>query len=252
MTDWNSDLQPDPNKPAAQASGPGLLTIAVNIFTAPSEAFAALQSRPSFLFPLLLSIIPTMVLYGWYFQIVDYAWFIDDTIAQMPTMQEAQREAVTAAMQSQSRTLMMVSSTLGGSIGILVIYALQAGYLAIVSALLGDSYRFRHWFSLICWTSLPYLLVVIVMAINIFMSPNGQINMNNANSLSLGNLGIPSADNSLMRTVLTALNLPMFWSIALTLLGYRQWLQASNLRAATVVLGPYVAIIGILAYFAFT
>lgn len=253
MTDWNSELQPDPNQAQPGPAGPGPVTIAVNIFTSPSEAFTALEKRPTVLFPLLISILSTVLLYGWYFQVVDYEWFIDDTISQMSaTMPEEQREAVTEAMRGQSQTMMLVSGTVGGALGILLMYALQAGYLTMVSALSGDSYRFRHWFSLINWTALPYLLVILVMAVNLLLSPNGQINLNDANSLSLTNLGFPESESGMAQIFLTSINLPMLWSLALTYVGYQQWLKCSHLKAAVVVLAPYAAIFGILAYFAFT
>ncbi|MEX2130083.1 MAG: hypothetical protein WD772_01245, partial [Pseudohongiellaceae bacterium] len=129
---------------------------------------------------------------------------------------------------------------------------LQAGYLTLVSALSGDAYRFRHWFSLISWTGLPYLLVVLVMAVNILMSPNGQLSLFDANSLSLASLGFSAGDNFMLQATLESMTLPMFWSMALTVVGYQQWLQSSWLRASLTVLAPYIVIFCSLAYFALT
>lgn len=228
------------------------LTIAINIFASPGDALRDLRDRPTILFPLLVTIISTAVVYAWYFQFVDYAWYVDDIISRMGNLQDAQQDQIREALNAQSRNVMTVTSTLGGMIGVVFILALPAGYLSLVSALSGDRYRFRHWFSLVSWTGLPYLLVVLVMAVNILMSPNGQLSIYDANSLSLASLGFSAEGNTVLQATLEALNLPMFWSIGLTILGYHQWVGSSWLRAAVTVLAPYMVIFCTLAYFAFT
>jgi hypothetical protein len=62
-----------------------LLNTAVNIFVAPSEAFVEIQQRPSKAIPLLAIISSMGLALFWYFNILDYDWFVDDIIA---TMQE--------------------------------------------------------------------------------------------------------------------------------------------------------------------
>ena len=236
--------------PAAPVAGP--LTTAINIFAAPTEAFDALHIRPSIAFPLLLSIIGTMAIYFWYFQVVDYDWYVDDIISRMGNASAAQQEQIRDAMNLQSQTVMTVTSTIGGAISLLVIYALQAGYLALVSALEGTGVRFRQWFSLVSWTSLPYLLVLLVMAVNIILNPNGQLSIYEANSLSLASLGFSGGDSLILSGILDGINLPMFWSVALTAMGYHRWLNCSWTKSLAVVLAPYAVILGALAYFALT
>ena len=51
---------------------------------------------------------------------------------------------------------------------------------------------------------------------------------------------------------MNSLNLTMIWSIALTVLAYRQWLDSSQIKALAVVLAPYLVILGVWAYFALT
>ncbi|MFM1895433.1 MAG: hypothetical protein RLZZ385_507 [Pseudomonadota bacterium] len=252
MTDTESlkDAGSPTDSPDAPPANP--LAIAINVFAAPSEAFAALQRKPTVLFPLLITIIATVLIYAWYFQTVDYDWYVDDIISRMGNANAEQQEQIRTAMTQQSQTVMTVTSTIGGAISILLVYTLQAGYLALVSALGGDGIRFRQWFSLISWTSLPYLLVVLVMAVNIIMSPNGQLSIYEANSLSLSSLGISGGDSMIMRGILDGTNLPMFWSVALTVMGYHQWLKCSWTKGIAVVLAPYAVILGALAYFALT
>jgi len=229
----------------------GSMETAVNILTAPREAFAALDARPTKLFPLALILISTMLATGWYFMILDYDWYIDDTLGQVPNLTAEQLENARDTMASISQNNMTYIGIFGSAFSLLFMYVLQAGYLSLVSALKGDKYRFSHWFSLVCWTSLPYLLVVISMVVNITLNPNGQLSAYDLNALSLANLGMQSGNASLNQA-LSSLNLTMFWSLALVVMAYRQWLDSGLLKAMAVVLAPYLLIFGVWAYFALT
>ena len=154
-------------------------------------------------------------------------------------------------MESISQSNMTLIGLFGSAFSLLVVYTLQSGYLSLVSALSGDSYRFSHWFSLICWTNLPYLLVVISMVVNIVLNPNGQLSVYDLNALSLSNLGAQSSNVSIEQ-ILSSLNLTMFWSLALVVLAYRQWLQSGLIKAIVVVTAPYLLIFGVWTYFALT
>lgn len=222
----------------------------VNIFVAPGEAFQALREKPTVLFPLAAVLLSTLAVNAWYFQIVDYAWFTDNLLERMSNLSDEQREAM-RAYTSESSSMTSLTSVLGSAISILAVYILQAGYLTLVSALAGDRFRFRHWFSLTSWTNLPYLLVVLVMAVNLLLSPNGQISLFELNSLSLSNLGVESGGNFLLQNMLDSMHLPMFWALALTVAGYQQWLQCGHARAAAIVLAPFVLVFGTMAFFAF-
>lgn len=226
------------------------LVTAINILTAPAEAFNELKQRPTKIFPLALVLISSMAVMFWYFSIVDFDWFIDDSFSGR-NLSEEQIEAGREAMLAMSQTTFRLFGVLGGTASILLISVLQAGYLGLVSALIGDKFRFSHWFSLIVWTGLPYLLAVIGMAVTILLSPNGQLSAYDLNPLTLANLGMQSSNDSVM-LVLNSLNLTLIWSLVLIIMAYKQWLESSLLKAVSVVSAPYVLILGVWAYFAFT
>ena len=234
---------------ASTDSTPSALTVAVNILTSPSEAFAALEQKPTKLFPLALILLSSVAVLFWYFSIVDFEWYVDDALSQSGNLSAEQLENARDAMLGMSPTTFRLFGVLGSTVGILAMYVLQAGYLSMASALNGDKYRFGHWFSVISWSNLPYLLGTIGMAVTILLSPNGQISAYDLNPLTLANLGMNS-DNASVATILNALNLTMFWSLGLTALAYHQWLQASWLKTLSIVLAPYLLIFGIWAYFA--
>lgn len=225
------------------------LTLAINILAAPSEAFRALESRPTKLFPLALVLVSSALVMFWYFTIVDFEWYVDDALAQAGNLSEEQLEAARENMLGMSQNGFRFIGMLGSTVGLLAIYGLQSGYLTLASALNGDRYRFGHWFSLVCWANLPYLFGTLGMVVTILLSPNGQISAFELNPLTLANLGMVSSNPS-VQTLMNALNLTLVWSLALTVLAYRQWLQATWTKTLAIVLSPYLLIFGVWAYFA--
>jgi len=226
-----------------------VVVTAVNVLTSPAEAFASIKTRPTVIFPLLLILISTMLVIGWYFAILDYDWYIDDTLSRLPNLSEAELETARDRMEGLTQRKLMMISTLSSGAGLVIILLLQSGYLSLVSALHGDDYRFHQWFSLAAWTSLPGLLSTLSMGINIWLNPSGQISIYDLNALSLYNLGVQTGNESLNR-LMNGINLAMLWSLGLMVLAYRQWLGTTPVRAATVVASPYLLIFGILTYFA--
>ena len=232
------------------AKAPGPFAIAINIFTAPREAFAALEQKPSKLFPLLVVICALSLTFFWYFSIVDFDWYVDDALS-LSNVPEAQLDDARETMLGMGQTTFMWIGMGGAVIGILVIWTIQAGYLALVSALSGDRFKFSNWFSLVAWTGLTALLSAVGMVVNIVLTSNGQLSAYDLDPLTLANLGMQSSNGSL-QTIFRSINLPMFWSAALMVMAYRQWLQSSWQRAAAIVLGPYVVIFGLWAFSALT
>lgn len=225
------------------------MTVAINIFTAPGEAFKALAIRPTFLVPFILVLLSASAVLLWYFSIVDFDWYVDDTLAQQGNLSEEELETARDAMLSMSPNMFKFFGILGSTVGLLLIYLAQSTYLSLTSALIGDSYRFRQWFSLVCWTNLPYLLGVLGTVVVITTSPNGQISVYDLNPLTLANLGF-GTDSSALQSIFNVISLNMIWNVVLLVLGYQQWVKASWGKSVGVVVTPYLLIFGIWAYLA--
>lgn len=239
MTDMS---QADNSTPA------GMLDIAINILTSPTEAFNELRHRPSKLFPLAAIVLGTVTVMFWYFTIIDFEWYIDDTIS-LRDLTDEQIEVAREQMTSMSQSTFRLISTFASVFGLLFFYILQAGYFSLTSALSGSGQKFGHWFSLVLWAGLPYTLSLVGMIATILLSPNGQLGAYDLDPLTLANLGMQASNDSLT-TVLQTVSLTMIWSLSLTVMGYKQWLDCGIFKALAVVLAPYVVIMLIGTYFA--
>lgn len=237
-------IEADDSKPRS------LINTAIDVLVSPSEAFAAIKQRPTKLFPLALILLSTMAVMFWYFSIVDFDWYIDDVLAGAD-LDSDELEQAREQMTSMSQTTFAMFGILGAGLGLMVMYVLQAGYLSLSSALSGSGQKFGDWFSLVLWAGLPYLLSIVGMIANILLSPNGQLSAYTLDPLSFTNLGMQSSNDSL-NALFNTLNLTMFWSLALTVLAYRQWTDSGTGKAMAIVLAPYLLIAGVWTYFAVT
>jgi len=235
---------------AEEPKSAGLVNTAINILTAPSEAISEIQQRPTILFPLGLVLISTAISMAWYFSIIDFAWYVDDTLA-LQNAPEDQLEASREAMLSMSQNTFMLIGIASSIVFTFIFYGLQSTYLALISAITGDGQKFSRWFSLVCWTSLPMLLGIAGMMVTILLSPNGQLSATELNPLTLRNLGMETDNNSL-NALFDFFNLTLVWSVGLLTMAYKQWLESSLLKAIVVVMTPYLLIASIWAYFALT
>jgi len=150
--------------PAPSPATASSIAIAINILTSPAEAFRALEPKPTKLFPLAVVLASSVIVLFWYFTIIDFDWYVDDTLAANANLTAEQLEVARDRMLSMSQSTFRLIGMAGSLVSVLLLYVVQAVYLTMVSALSGDKYRFSHWFSLISWTNLPYLLAVIGMA----------------------------------------------------------------------------------------
>lgn len=233
---------------AAKTEPAGLINTAVNILVSPSEAFTELQQRPRKLFPLALLLLGSITVMLWYFSVMDFDWYIDDllttTNVDADDLEEAREQ-----MSSMGKNTFMVLGILAATVTILLFQVIQAGYLALISALTGDGQKFSNWFSLVLWTALPSLFAIAGTIVTILLSTNGQLSSYDLNPLTLGNLGMESSNSSLT-TLLNSVDVTMAWSIGLLVMGYKQWLETSLRKALTIVLSPYLLILVVWMYFA--
>ncbi len=220
----------------------GVFRTMLNILLEPRTAFASLRERPNWLLPFALVLGSTALVLLWYYAMVDIPWLMEEMLAQSGA------EIPEGDMDVFSQTGMMVGGVIGAIFGIALIWVLLAGYLTLVSALTGDGYRFRNWFSLTVWTAIPGLFSIAGMLITIALSPSGQIVPEALDPLALGNLGMALGDSPL-GTVIEQISITYLWSIGLLLVGYQQWCQRGWLQSTLIILLPVFVNLGAQLFF---
>jgi len=225
----------------ADSSSSSLL---VNIFTAPSVAFAAIKERPNPWLPLLIAVVGYCVVSFVYLQVVDLPWLMDRQLAQAGNLTDEQRaQAVEAALRI-SPTVYGAIGAVSTSISIVAIFALVALYLTGVSFATNDGVKFRQWFAMIVWSTMPVVFGLLATFVNLLVNDARFLPQEQLNPLSLGQLlAIDSEGTPIVQRILLSLDVTTMWGIVLQVIGYQVFTQRSIVRAAVVVLGPLAVLV---------
>lgn len=224
------------------------IALAVSLPTTPSNVFVELRERPRFWFPLLLMVLATAAVSYWYHSTVDVEWLKSVLVANNSNMSDEQSAA---ALNMITRTTLVWSSLVGTFIIIPVIFMIHALVLLLTAKVTRVPLGFRHWFTLVCWSSLPALIGLLVGAILLAMSDTTQMSPGILQALSLNELVLHRPEGSPGKGLLDTLSIPSFLSWALMIVGVKTWSQRSWEFSAAFVLVPLAVIFGVWAFIAF-
>lgn len=229
--------------PARPASAFENLT---NIYMAPAAAFAALKERPTALLPALALILASCAVTFWYYRGVDVGWLLERSIDPANLTPEA-RQALSSAATGPARYVTMATSTAAAGLVVLVVFLVNAGYLSLVSQLTNDGVRFKQWFSLVCWSSLPGLLSQIASLVNLAVSDVSHLPQEHINPLSyasLLDLELAAGTGSGTR-ILASMDPLVLWTLALMLIGYRLWTGKGVIASALIAWAPFLLFVAL-------
>ena len=210
----------------------------VRIFTRPAQAWAGLETRAQWWFPLLIVIVLNMI---FTYVLYDRA-IVPDQVSAWETMVESGQMSPTQAAQAEQQMTgptWRIISALSPVLTVPIIYLLFAlGLWFGVSFLLGTKLPFRRAFEVVTWSSLVMIPAQVLTA---FLAWNQQ-------SLKAVHIGwaalLPEAEPSKMMTGMTsfldALGPFAIWSLIVTILGATALSGAPRKNVAWVVAGLYV------------
>jgi hypothetical protein len=229
------------------AESPSQVGHLVNIITSPSAVFSPLKQQPKIIFPLLLLIVLSVAVISSYYALVDYPWAIDQMVsAKSEGLSTDEREAMRKAMESMPKSVMAGSSIAGAAIVMPIILMALAAYLLLVNKLIDkQNLGFKHWFSLVCWTSIPAIFTSVASLSNILLAENGQLALDEINPVNLNSLLFHFPASEALAGPLTAIDPFTLWAVVLLALGYRQWTGSSLASSVIIACAPTVIIYGI-------
>ncbi|WP_374352667.1 Yip1 family protein [Chitinimonas sp.] len=209
----------------------------ISALTEPNKLWSELKEKPNFLLPLLLITIGTAVAMLVYFQRVDVAWLQDQMVAQVDPAQRA------AVREQVSVNLIKWSSAIGGPIGILIVFALMAGYYTLAAKIAGARQGYGAWFGFTCWTSVPGVLGMAVLVVGA-LTMNPQTAMESLQLTHIDPLLVHLATDNPWKKLAGGFDLLSFWSIGLGAIGWRNWTGAGWGQAVFVNALPTILIYG--------
>jgi hypothetical protein len=220
------------------------MAIATNIFTSPGEAFAAIKERPSPWVPLLVVVVCYAAVSVLYLNGVDLPWLFDQQMRAAGQMTDEQRAQTVDAMLSIPKGVYLAFGILSALITFPLVYAIGALYYTGVSFFTNTGVKFKQWFALSAWVSLPIVLGLLATIVNLLANDVRFVAQESLNPLSFGNLlSIDPTGTPTLQRVLLSLDPTTIWSVVLSVFGYQALSQRSTVHATLVVLGPWVVIV---------
>ncbi len=217
----------------------------IDILSAPNQVFLRLKEKASWFIPWIVVALVIASMQMGFFYLVDTEFLVDQLVEQalQPGVSESDLRVAIQA-QLQNKNIPAISSSVGAIIGLLLIYAVSAGYLYMISKFTDNDIRFKSWYSLIAWCSVPSIFTALVGWI-IILTSDGLIELEALSPLNLNYLIFRSEGD--FSGFLSTLDLINIWIVVLTVLGYKSFTSCSSLQASVVVLSPYILILGIWA-----
>jgi|SRR5581483_4153628 len=183
------------------------------LFAAPGKEMAALAQRPTFWFPLLLTVAATLVVQLWYFRIVDFSWLADYAVnsnRRMAQMPEAARAAIAARL---SRSRLMGMTVIAAVLTPLILRTLTATFFNLLGKLLNIRKSFQDWLAVVWWAALPLTLNLLAAMLFLAFTQSRQISPTELNVLSLNELFAHEPYNERGFNIMTTLTAahPVAW-----------------------------------------
>jgi hypothetical protein len=224
------------------------MNMIINIFASPAEVFQSLREKPGFLVAWLLISFATALVQLLYFSGVDIAWFFEEQLLANPNTTQDQAEQGLRFLTSIPQAGLAIVFALIAAFFITVLYLIQALYFKIASQFTKDGLTYKHFFSLICWASMPVLLtslasIVRILTTDISLMPQTDVNpLTFWRLLDLDPLGAGTLDAIVMSTDVMAV-----WALALLIVGYKIMSGKDWATAVIVAIIP-TALIFVLAF----
>lgn len=188
------------------------------VFSDPHQAYTRLRTDSTPWLPLLCSLLLGMTMMYWWVSTTDFNWLREHMMAANPGMSGEERAGMKAFVNP---TAMLWTTQLGTVAGTVVVLAIMALYFKLAGSVLGTRLAYGKWFSFVCWTSLPQLLIYPLMALQIATS-NGQVGSESLNLASLGVMLRLQPDNPWLGLA-SMLDFSVIWSIILAVIGLKIW-----------------------------
>lgn len=223
------------------------LTRAFVLFAAPDRVMAGVAARPSFWFPLTLTLVLAIIGQLWYFQIVDLAWAADYAVSanrNIARLPEAERARVAAGM---SKSSLLGIGLAGAVLTPLLLRTLTATFFNLLGKLVNIRASFADWFAIVWWAALPLTLNLAASLLFLAFTASRQISPLDLNVLSfnalLAHRAIHQSGVNLL-SLLTILH-PLSWWF---LVRGTQALSGRSLRYSAVFAGvPILTFYGVWA-----
>jgi hypothetical protein len=220
------------------------LQACLDTILSPTVAFDTIKEKKGWSWlPFILLTSSTFILFMYYFSVVDFAWLKEQMLNQAAASKPMTDDELKAVASFYEKDTMLWTTTIGATLGFVVINMLTAVYYHIATKVSAASeYKFTQWYAFTWWTSFPAIVSVLLSALVIFFSADGMVSIQDLSPTSFNSLLFSVEPNNAWFGLLEAINLFSFWMIGVTAIGLRSWLNIDNKKALIIAAAPQALI----------
>jgi len=220
-------------------------TTLADIFTAPSQAYRNIRGSGGNPLLLLGQLLLAALAFYLFYQGMSAEWLVEQQLLHAGELTPAELET-TRAVMAQTAPYTAIIAAVSGPLMLLLMTAILAGYLHLISKISGD-FRYQDWFGFSVWSQMPMQLNTIGLILLVLFSETPNMPLATANYASLNQLLLQLPIGAPFYTWAETLNLFMFWQIAITAIGLKQWCNFGNGKATLLAALPTLLVFGIWA-----
>lgn len=223
-----------------QPAGMGEFSRIAGVFFEPAKTFEDVAKRPTFLVPLVLTIVMALVYMVLFSQHVGWERTIRH---QQETSARAQQ--LTPEQREQGIQLGLKFAPIGGYAGVMVgiplYYLVAAAVLLVIVKIMSAPVRLKQVYAVMCYAAMPGIISTILTIVVMFLKNPDDFNMQNPLAFNPGALMDPAAGSKFIYSLATSLDLFVIWTIVLIATGLKAagGKQLSFAGALTAVLIPW-------------
>ena len=218
-----------------------------SIYTAPTAVFTRLQEKPTWIIPLIITLVATLAITALSVHYVDWSGQREQMLEQFEErgMTEEQQEQALERMEAFTDNPLMRYGfpLLGAIITQLVAFFFLALVYNLSLPLLGATGNFTRVMCVTAWAGLVAVPAVIVRAILTIVSKSTEV------STSLL-LVAPNISNGFLKTILSRVDLFTIWQLILVAIGLKVMFDIKGSKSYWLVAAVWALITGIFALIA--
>src|ERR1035437_3549728 len=194
-------------EPEPQPKGLGEGSRLTGVFFEPAKTFEDVAARPGFWVPLILIMVVAMgymVLYGQHVgweRMIQHQLETSSRAAQLSPEQRTQQAQISAKVAP-------IMGYVGGLLGLPLVTLIWAAILlGIVKGMMSAQVRLKQVFAIICYASLPGVIMMLLAIGVMFMKPPDDFNLQNPLVFNPGAFMDPLTSSKFLYSVASALDL---------------------------------------------
>ncbi len=212
----------------------------LGVLFSPSKTFEHLAAKPSWVLPLILTVITGVALSAVVLPMIDWPEVVRAQIeASGQSLSEAQIEQQIGMVEKFGAGFAWVAAVAGP----FVVYPGLALIFWLIFKVMGSTMSFRQSLSVLLHGYAPIWLVSVVLSIPVVLAQGGVTTEQvQSSSYLLSNLGFLATEDThvALRSILTSLDLFSFWTLILLSIGYRIVARVSGAKATVSVVALWL------------